>query len=199
MENKKTDLFADQSIPKYILFMSRTRPDRTSPIARISLIAITSTLLLIGCREQRKQLSSTPDNNGFVEVKEVQSSENYDSLLTVILSFQNRLIAQPQKKELMQEMLSASFQKSSGCFLAAGKGIYNNKFPESIRESERQKAALLTAQRWAFYLKKWNEGNMIPFGTPVSGTISYSTNLLQKTSKDTLILLVQIPLGSIYE
>ncbi|NLG17203.1 MAG: hypothetical protein GX556_07745 [Fibrobacter sp.] len=178
--------------------MSRTRSDRTSLIARISLVAITSALLLTGCREQKKQVSSTPDN-GFVEVKEIQGSENYDSLLTAILSIQDRLIAQSKKKELMQEMLSASFQKSSGCFLTAGKGIYNNKLPESIRESERQKAAFLTAQRWAFYLKKWNEGNMIPFGTPVSGTVSYSTNLLKKTSKDTLILLVQIPLGSIYE
>lgn len=175
--------------------MQHSRSTHFYSISIIVFLGLSLTLL-ISCRDQKKDEFSKA-KEGFIEVKKSPYKPDYDSILSSLLDLQNRLTVQPSEKELMRKLVSVSYQKSSGCFLTAGRGVINRKLPEAVRETERQKAADLSAQRWAFYVKEWYRDNMIPFGTPVSGTISYSSVLFQRAANDTLEILVQIPLGSI--
>ena len=151
-------------------------------------------LIFSGC-QQRK---STPEKSTPQNLKTISHREpDYDSLADVISNYQNRIMSDPENKLLMGRLLSAALDSTSGCFLVAGKGVYNRNLPLSAQSESRKTAASRSAQRWALYLKTWQQGKLVPFGTPVSGSIAYSKTMAEKEVNDTLFLLLGIPRGSI--
>jgi hypothetical protein len=95
--------------------------------------------------------------------------------------------------------LSIAYDSTSGCFLTVGKGVYNNDLNTALKEELRVRGARVVAQRWALYMHNWYLQKPMQFGDTVSGTIVYDRELYSHTNKDTLLILLQIPLGSIVQ
>ena len=151
-------------------------------------------LIFSGCQQKK----SVPEKSTLQNIKTIiQRDPDYDSLADVISNYQDRIISDPENKILMGRLLSAALDSTSGCFLVAGKGVYNRNLPLSAQNESRKTAAIRSAQRWALYLKVWQQGDLVPLSTPVSGSIAYSKTLIEKEVNDTLFLLLGIPPGSI--
>ena len=159
-------------------------------------IAILLLLLVSVCRKNKEQSNyPTPDTLPFRQLEKTIPAN--DSLLEKVLFLQNKLRLNPDNDSIKHNLTSVTFDTVSGSFMVAGTGLHNKKLPQSAREAGAIMAAQQDAQRWALYLKTWYQGFTIHFGEQISGTITYSTILLQKRRNDTLFLLLQIPLGSI--
>jgi hypothetical protein len=159
-------------------------------------------LLVPSCRKQPSPASGKPSSvsSEAQRGESASGSKNTascDSLLTVVNALENSVRSAPRDQEAAQALAKASFDSSSGCFLAAGKGTFNRSHPQAAWETGRAMSAQLDAKRWALYLKTRSEGRDIVFGENISGGITYSSTMCSRVEGDTLILLVKVPLGSV--
>lgn len=126
-------------------------------------------------------------------------SARCESLLSLLIKLENDVFTNlPSKATVsLSELKKASFDSSSGCFLVAGKGMFNKSHSEGTWDNGRKMAASGDAKRWALYLKAWRDGSTVDFGKRISGEVSYSRILLERTHGDTLYQLMQVPIGSV--
>jgi hypothetical protein len=118
-------------------------------------------------------------------------------LLNAIRDLQDSIRAHPRDRALVGRLLAVALDTSCGCFYSVGTGLPNPTHPESAQRAERKLAAGYAGKRWTLYLKAWNLGRDIPFGQEISGDIVYSSVIYETLSGDTLLQLLQTPLGSI--
>lgn len=124
-------------------------------------------------------------------------SAGLDSLLRILVKLENGVRVSSADKNAAQLLLNVSFDSASGCFMVAGKGTGNPSLPRSAQVAGRRVAAAYDAKRWSLYLKAFRDDRNISFGENISGEIAYSRTLLERTVGDTLLLLLQVPAGSI--
>jgi hypothetical protein len=124
-------------------------------------------------------------------------STGYDSLLTLLIDLESKILCSPGSKSPILLFMKASADTANGCFLSAGKGTINRSHPESAWNRGRKMAANYDGKRWVLYLKAWSEGNPIPFGEKISGEVTYSSVLRERLEADTLYQLIQVPVGSV--
>ena len=126
-------------------------------------------------------------------------STRCDSLLSLLIRLENNIYASLPSTNAVSlgELKKVSFDSSSGSFLAAGKGAFNKKLPEGAWDTGRKMAASADGKRWVLYLKAWRDGSTIDFGKKISGEVSYSSILCERSDGDTLYQLIQVPIGSV--
>jgi hypothetical protein len=154
--------------------------------------------MALSCEQEgtpKKQVADTSSTSQGATTTPVP--KNLDSLFSVIGAIEDSLFRTPKDTTLFRTFLRASFDSVSGCFYVVGKGLAKRARAASIRDAERRKAAQRTAERWALYAKAWQEGQSLSFGHTISGTITYSTQAGEREKNDTLLMMIQVPLGSI--
>jgi hypothetical protein len=126
-------------------------------------------------------------------------SAKCDSLLSLLVGLENEVYVNlPSRGTVaLSELKQVSLDSASGSFLVVGKGAFNKSHPEAAWDKGRKMAASYDAKRWALYLKAWQEGSAITFGKKISGEVSYSRVLCERSDGDTLHQLIQVPIGSI--
>lgn len=120
-----------------------------------------------------------------------------DSLLVLLMALETRVRDDSLAWEAAREIEKLSFDSVSGCFLVAGKGVFNKSHPQEAQQAGRELAATYDAKRWAIFLKIRSQGRDISIGDKFSGEITYSAALCQRVENDTLMILLKIPTGSI--
>lgn len=164
--------------------------------------AVTAYLLFvaicIGCKPEKKAaVEKEPQERRQVQpTQDTLSAEECGRIMAKLDAVIRRVNAgngEAEKKRLVTE----SWDSVGGGFLCMGKGVVNPKLPEAARSGAQRKAARLTAERWALYLKKWRDGVYVSPTRGIGGEIAYSRELCRRNDEDTLFLLLQVPLGSI--
>jgi len=151
--------------------------------------------LFLSCDEQQpKEKHAAASGTATLQADTVL---NYDSLITLLLELQSRILEDPANTRLFPRLVTASFDTISGSFLVVGRGVANQGMPEGTWNAGKKMAASLDAKNWALYNKSWRQGNMIPRTKQVRGTIAYSRVLFERENNDTLYQLLEIPIGSI--
>jgi hypothetical protein len=147
------------------------------------------------------QTSDLPlyDSKGSLVALGQLDSTKYDSLLYRLIALENAVWSNPRDLKCHADLLATSLDSASGCFLVAGKGVPNKSLPEASWKQGRKIASIYDAKRWALYCKTWAIGGAKPFGTRISGEITYTRTLLERLDGDTLFSLVSVPTGSIIE
>jgi hypothetical protein len=167
-------------------------------IMKVNTLAIILCMIsvIFSCRDSAKDIPAGKriDSN---PRQPLDTQHNFDSLLSLILSLQNAVAANPASAELTVKLKSAALDTPNGGFLTAGTGVFNPEFPEGAKEQGRIRSARYTGERWALYLKAWHTGTNLAFGNPVSGAITFSRELLSRESGDTLYQLLLVPVGSV--
>jgi len=159
------------------------------------LFFIIFAFIIHNCREQKVKTVDDRNNSSSHDTALAINPRiiNYDSLLTQILDLQNALVQNPEDTHSIRQLLVVSFDSLQNLFYCAGKGVVNTKHPAEAQLIGMRRAAQNTAQRWALYLKAWQENTMIPFGVEISGNVMSGTAVLfEKTSGDTVYQLVSI-------
>jgi hypothetical protein len=163
-----------------------------------SILLALFVLLSASCDEEKTPQSARNTNTPRARPSQpIDTQAYYDSLLSVMLSWEDKIFSRPADTSLVRSFLKASFDTLSGAFFVAGKGTGNPEFPKEAQDVERQRVARYVGQRWALYLKAWGMGNRITFGKQISGQIMYCKDLRSKATPDTFYILLQIPVGSI--
>jgi hypothetical protein len=158
-----------------------------------SCVIIVVLLIFTNCRDEKKA-DLTPKN---AKDTLYQGENDYKLLVDVINSIENAIMKDPTNITLQQDLLSISYDSTTGSLLTVGNGVYNNELNSDLKEELRTRGARTVAQRWALYMHNWFLQKSIQFGDTVSGTITYDKELYSHTNNDTLFLLLQIPFGSI--
>jgi hypothetical protein len=161
---------------------------------RYCLAIVVVALFAVVCRQEQETADTSLRDH---PKQPVDTQSYYDSILSVILARQDAVFARPAETRLIDSLLCASFDSSSGAFYVAGKATFNPDYPESAREKGRERAARYAGERWALYLKSWHTGPRVRFGTSISGTIAYSKEMHTRQQNDTLYELLLIPVGSV--
>ncbi len=130
-------------------------------------------------------------------VKYPKTFNSYDSLLNLLLSYEDKIMLDPDNMKITRLLMDAAIDSSAGLFYCVGKGIVNPDHPVAVQKQGMQKAAGYTGERWALYLKAWHTGQSISFGKEISGKIKNCTTLFEKQSNDTLYQLLKIPIESV--
>jgi hypothetical protein len=120
-------------------------------------------------------------------------------LLSLLIRLENDVYVNIPSRDILSlsKLKQVSFDSASGCFLIAGKGAFNKSHPVAAWDRGRKMAASYDAKRWALYLKTWRDGSTIAFGNKISGEVSYSRILCERSDGDTLYQLIQVPIGSV--
>jgi|GEM_PF-1190512 hypothetical protein len=161
-------------------------------------------LVIASCKEQP---SLPPDARHGAAVSSKQDlpprgtasldSAGLDSILLILVKLEDGVRDGSADKNPAALLLNVSFDSASGCFMVAGKGKGNPSLPRSAGVAGRRMAAAYDAKRWSLYLKAFRDNRNTSFGENISGEIAYSRTLLERTVGDTLLLLLQVPVGSI--
>jgi hypothetical protein len=162
----------------------------------IAIILIIITLLMV-CKEEGTPRSGAAGAARDLPKSSLDTQAYCDSLLTVLLALQDSVYAKPRDVRLIAALSIAAYDTNAGAFVTAGKATFNPDFPEAARVQARQRASKYVGERWSLYLKAWRTGQHIAFGSPVSGSITYSKQIYSKQKGDTLYELILIPLGSV--
>jgi hypothetical protein len=165
----------------------------------VAAIGILVILLTPVCKKEqvRNQNATNDDSVMITEKTDLPRRVNLDSLFSVICRLQDSIYRNPNDMNLIKNYTQTSFDSTCGCFFVVGKGVANSDFPAATREKAKRTAAERIAQRWALYARLWRDNNMLPFGRPITGFITYSTVVKEQDRGDTLQVFLQIPLGSI--
>ncbi|MBD3344981.1 MAG: hypothetical protein GF401_07960 [Chitinivibrionales bacterium] len=114
-----------------------------------------------------------------------------------VLALEDSLRKERGNTDLIARLLKASYDSSSGSFYTVGKGVKNPKLPQAAQQQAQERSAQLDAKRWTLYLKRWHTGSSTSFGDSIGGEITYSMIVDEKMNNDTLLQLVQAPVGSV--
>lgn len=120
-----------------------------------------------------------------------------DTVLPLVRSLQDDIYASPKDTGWITPLLTASYDSACGCFYVVGKGVANPDQPPEAARPGQIRAAETDAKRWALYLKAWHTGDRRAFGADIAGEVSYTRSLLEKAEGDTLVVLLQVPVGSV--
>jgi hypothetical protein len=165
-----------------------------------NVVLIASISLLLVCKfDNPKEWSGVPASQTKVTVSQDSiNAKTFDSLLTNINDIENELFcSQSSDLKQIKKLVNRTFDTSNGCFHTVGKGIINPSFPPETQNASRKNAAKYKGEQWALTLKSWYTGKKLPVCTHASGQIFYSKILFNKLIDDTLLMLLEVPLGSI--
>jgi len=155
-------------------------------------------ILKVCCKKNHESKNDQETKTEFVsQEKTVSNEKSYDSLTKVILSFQTAVKQTPGDEKLIKDIINLSIDSSQGICYSVGYGVKNPSFPLSAQHEAMKRAAGLTAQQWALYLKRWSQDHHIPYGNEIAGMIRHTTVLYTFTRSDTLFSLFAVPLGSV--
>jgi len=164
-------------------------------IMKLGRYVIAACALCIVCKEDAGNDSASSSRSR--PIQPIDTAALYESLLGRLCTLQDSLDGTPRDSSLTAALYRTSLDTENGAFLTVGKAAFNPEFPEAARRQARSRAALYVGERWALYMKAWHTGEKIPFGAPVSGTITYSKELYKKEIGDTLYQLILTPIGSV--
>ncbi len=126
-----------------------------------------------------------------------RDSDRCDSLLPRLVELENAIRTHSSSEEAIRRFTDQSFDSVSGCFFVAGKGTFNTLQPTASRVLGRGMAAQYDAKRWAVFAKIRSLGRNMSFAGKFSGEITYSALLCEHAARDTLFVLLKVPLGSV--
>ncbi|MBD3322222.1 MAG: hypothetical protein GF350_14075 [Chitinivibrionales bacterium] len=157
--------------------------------------------LFVSCREKENETKKAPKGKADTTVRQSTGRRDFSldtaALFNRLLALEDSVRKESSNRELIEKLLETSFDSISGSFYSVGKGIANPEHPDAARQQARKRAAVTDARRWALYLKSWHHGSDISFGDSISGKITYSSVIAERDGKDTLLQLVQVPVGSV--
>ncbi len=161
------------------------------------IYSIIGIALLIVCRKDLPQMWKTPVYQ-HSETKVVEEDPNLkihlDSLTNTLEFLQNEVLVNPSSAPVL---LKQAFDTSTECFYSVGKGVVNREFPKEAYKASQVTSAKAAGQEWAIKLKFWCSGNKNAFTKKINGEVLYSKSVFQKFTGDTLLLLLETPIGSI--
>ncbi|MBD3244040.1 MAG: hypothetical protein GF331_25835 [Chitinivibrionales bacterium] len=156
---------------------------------------------LESCREDNSAPKSGPSPDSVHLTADTLSGRpldaDPDSLLAAVLPLQDSVYRNPQQSELTGVLVQTALDSASGSFVVVGKGVVNPEMTDEAARAGRQRAAQSDAKRWSLYLKAWYGGDTRAFGDAIEGKVAYTQVLLERMQGDTLLQLVQVPLGSV--
>ncbi len=180
--------------------MTPRLPGALLPV-RVLAVGILLVFWLGSCREDNSTPKSGPSPDSLSMDADTLSGRpldaDPDSLLALVLPLQDSVYGNPRQAALAGALVKASLDSASGSFVVVGKGVVNPHTADEAAVAGQQRAAQSDAKRWALYLKAWYSGATLAFGDPLEGRIAYTNVLLERAKGDTLLQLVQVPLGSI--
>ena len=182
------------------MYQDRTRIEKGTAMKRNR--AVTAYLLFIaiciGCKPEKKAAveKETQERRQVQPTEDTLSAEECGRIMAMLDAAILRVNA-GNGETAKKRLVTASWDSVGGGFLCIGKGVVNPKLPSAAQTEAREKAARLTAERWALYLKKWRDGVYVSPTRGIGGEITYSRELCRRSDGDTLFLLLQVPLGSI--
>lgn len=179
------------------------KPRLSGALLPIRVFAVGAFLALgLGsCREDNSTPKSGPSPDTLSMAADTLSGgpldADPDSLLALVLPLQDSVYRNPRQTELAGALVEASLDSASGSFVVVGKGVVNPQMTDEAALAGQQRAAQSDAKRWALYLMAWYGGDTRPFGDAIEGKIAYAKVLLERMKGDTLLQVVQVPIGSI--
>lgn len=161
------------------------------------IYSVIGVALLIVCRKDLPQMWKTPVYQ-YSETKVIEEDPglkiHLDSLITTLEFLQNEVSVNSSS---ILVLLKQAFDTSTECFYSVGKGVVNREFPKEAYKASQISSAKASGQEWAIKLKSWYSGNKSAFAKKVDGEVLYSKPVFQKFTGDTLVMLLETPIGSI--
>ncbi len=159
-------------------------------------------LCFLFCREEIEEKTRSKPTGTTLTEKTAQSARatisNYDSLLNILLPLANEVMQNPANSSASKELLDAAFHTEGGRFYCIGKGTANPKMSAAAQRPGLRKAARHTGERWALYLKAWQNDNTLSFGTKLSGRLLHAGSIhIEKMMGDTLYQLLSVSADSV--
>jgi hypothetical protein len=164
---------------------------RVTVLLSLVLLPVTAVLM---CKSEEKSPRQDPTIKA--AGGNSMSKRECEMLITRLARFHDRLRTAGDDS-LKDALVAASWDSTAGGFICLGKGVVNPKLPQAVWHETQHKAALLTAERWALYLKKWRDKQYVATDHDISGQVVYHKEICACEKEDTLWQLVMIPLGSI--
>ncbi len=137
-----------------------------------SLFVLICTLFLIitcGKKDEEKtgELSQMEAKQGESTVQTIKPKPiNYDSMLVVLSSLSDSVLANPEQPEFKQQLVAAGYDTLWDTILAPGFGKTPPSDSTKIDMQTRERAAVVDAYRWAAYIKKWHsDSSLSGFGS----------------------------------
>ena len=174
------------------------KKDQSMKKSMPGLVLLFLIVIFSGCKPEKKaaEARKPPERRETQPTEESLSAGECRSLMSRLDSAIRR-VNERDDMVSKKRLAAASWDSVAGSFICMGKGVVNPKLPPAAQSEAQKKAAQLTAERWALYLRKWRDGEYISPAQGISGEITYSRKLCGRSDGDTLFLLLQVPLGSI--
>lgn len=164
---------------------------------QIILAILIVTAFFYGCKEGKDEIKTNNKIDTATVKKNIVAELDTAALFAKLIALEDSLRKDRANRKIIAELLKTSFDSSSGSFFTVGKGVANPKLPEPAQNAGRKRAAEIDAKRWILYIKSWYNNSQASLGDSISGQVTYSSNVAELIKGDTLLQLVQVPLGSV--